>query len=152
MSAAWKGETCHPVPPPSTLGPGGGMENCEDEDTEEMVQPQNISRVSGNPANYSPPAFTGCRSKWQTHSSTLAWRIPWTEQAGGLQSMGSQRVWHSWATNTNFYRREKWNTILCQTLLFWAHGVSSWSYVLILSVNGHVLHARLQMSCEPLGT
>ena len=29
-----------------------------------------------------------------THSSILAWRIPWTEQPGGLQSMGSQRVGH----------------------------------------------------------
>jgi len=27
-----------------------------------------------------------------THSSILAWRIPWTEDSGGLQSMGSQRV------------------------------------------------------------
>ena len=27
-----------------------------------------------------------------THSSTLAWRIPWTQEPGGLQSMGSQRV------------------------------------------------------------
>ena len=27
-----------------------------------------------------------------THSSSLAWRIPWTEEPGGLQSMGSQRV------------------------------------------------------------
>ena len=29
-----------------------------------------------------------------THSSILAWRIPWTEKPGGLQSMGSQRVGH----------------------------------------------------------
>ena len=29
-----------------------------------------------------------------THSSNLAWRIPWTEELGGLQSMGSQRVRH----------------------------------------------------------
>ena len=29
-----------------------------------------------------------------THSSILAWRIPWTEEHGGLQSMGSQRVGH----------------------------------------------------------
>ena len=29
-----------------------------------------------------------------THSSILAWRIPWTEEPGGLQSMGSQRVQH----------------------------------------------------------
>ena len=29
-----------------------------------------------------------------THSSTLAWKIPWTEEPGGLQSIGSQRVGH----------------------------------------------------------
>ena len=29
-----------------------------------------------------------------THSSTLAWKIPWTEEPGGLQSMGSLRVGH----------------------------------------------------------
>ena len=29
-----------------------------------------------------------------THSSLLAWRIPWTEESGGLQSMGSQKVGH----------------------------------------------------------
>ena len=29
-----------------------------------------------------------------THSSTLAWKIPWMEEPGGLQSMGSQRVGH----------------------------------------------------------
>ena len=34
------------------------------------------------------------------HSSILAWRIPWTEEPGGLQSVGSQRVGHDWATNT----------------------------------------------------
>ena len=35
-----------------------------------------------------------------THSRILAWRIPWTEEPGGLQSMGLQRVGHDWATNT----------------------------------------------------
>ena len=35
-----------------------------------------------------------------THSSTLAWRIPCTEEPGGLQSTGSQRVSHDWATDT----------------------------------------------------
>ena len=37
-----------------------------------------------------------------THSSILAWRISWTEEPGGLQSMGSKRVGHDWATNTHF--------------------------------------------------
>ena len=31
------------------------------------------------------------------HSSTLAWKIPWMEGPGGLQSMGSQRVGHDWS-------------------------------------------------------
>ena len=35
-----------------------------------------------------------------THSSILAWRIPWTEKPGGLQSVGLRRVWHNWASNT----------------------------------------------------
>ena len=34
-----------------------------------------------------------------THSSTLVWRIPWREEPGRLQSMGSQRVGHDWATS-----------------------------------------------------
>ena len=32
-----------------------------------------------------------------THSSILAWRIPWTEETGGLQSLGLQRVEHDWS-------------------------------------------------------
>ena len=35
-------------------------------------------------------------------SSILAWRIPWTEEPGGLQFMRSQRVGHDWATNLSF--------------------------------------------------
>ena len=34
-----------------------------------------------------------------THSSILAWRIPWTEEPRGLQSIGLQRVGHYWTTN-----------------------------------------------------
>ena len=42
-----------------------------------------------------------------THSSILAWKIPWTEEPGGLQSMGSQRVEHDWATSL-FFQHIKW--------------------------------------------
>ena len=34
-----------------------------------------------------------------THSGVLAWKIPWTEETGRLQSMGSQRIGHDWATS-----------------------------------------------------
>ena len=45
-----------------------------------------------------------------THSSILAWRIPWTEKPGKLQSMGSQRVRHDWATSlTHSLRHNIWN-------------------------------------------
>ena len=39
-----------------------------------------------------------------THSSTLAWKIPWTEEHNRLQSMGSQRVRHYWATSLHFIK------------------------------------------------
>ena len=35
----------------------------------------------------------------ETHSRILAWRIPWTEEPGGLQSTGSQRIGHDWMTS-----------------------------------------------------
>ena len=46
------------------------------------------------------------------HSSTLAWKIPWTEEPGRLQSMGSRRVRHDWVTSlsvcTFMHWRRKW--------------------------------------------
>ena len=46
------------------------------------------------------------------HSSTLAWKIPWTEEPGGLQSMGSLRVRHDWGTSLSLFTcmhwRRKW--------------------------------------------
>ena len=39
-----------------------------------------------------------------THSSTLAWKIPWTEEPGTLQSMGLQRVGHNWVTSLSVWR------------------------------------------------
>ena len=46
------------------------------------------------------------------HSSTLAWKIPWAEEPGGLQSMGSRRVGHDWATSLSLFTfmhwRRKW--------------------------------------------
>ena len=45
-------------------------------------------------------------------SSTLAWQIPWTEEPGGLQSVGSRRVGHNWATSLSLFTfmhwRRKW--------------------------------------------
>ena len=43
-----------------------------------------------------------------SHSSTLAWKIPWTEESGRLQSMGSQRVGHDWATSLPLFTFMHW--------------------------------------------
>ena len=47
------------------------------------------------------------------HSSTLAWKIPWMEEPGGLQSMGSLRVGHDWVTSLSLFTfmhwRRKWH-------------------------------------------
>ena len=52
-----------------------------------------------------------------THSSILAWGTPWTEEPGGLQPMGLQRVRHDWATNTNFYTL-RLNMLMCMKCIY----------------------------------
>ena len=59
-----------------------------------------------------------------THSSTLAWKIPWTEEPGRLQSVGSQRMGQDWVTSlskyliSNFMLVAYWNCIyLANTVL-----------------------------------
>ena len=44
-----------------------------------------------------------------THSSILAWRIPWTEEPGGLQFMGSQTAGHNWVTFTHWANGKSWD-------------------------------------------
>ena len=84
-----------------------------------------------------------------THSSTLAWKIPWMEEPGGLQSMGSLRVGHDWATSLSLFTfmhwRRKWQPLQCSCLenprnggAWWAaiYGVAqSWTRLKRLSGN-----------------
>ena len=52
------------------------------------------------------------------HSSTLAWKIPWTKEPGGLQSMGLLRVRHDWATSLSlsYIGEENGNPLQCSCL------------------------------------
>ena len=58
-----------------------------------------------------------------THSSILAWKIPWTEKPGRLQSMESQRVGHDydWTNNTTFllFKAWKWVNFTQPKSLYW---------------------------------
>ena len=50
------------------------------------------------------------------HSSTLAWRVPWTEEPGRLQSMGSLRVGHDWTTSLSRIGERNGNPLQCSCL------------------------------------
>ena len=52
------------------------------------------------------------------HSSILAWKIPWMEEPGGLQSMGWLRVGHDWATSLSLFTFMHWRRKWQPTLVF----------------------------------
>ena len=71
------------------------------------------------------------------HSSTLAWKIPWMEEPDTLQSMGSRRVGHDWATSlslfTFIHRRRKWQP----TLVFLPGEPQGWGSLVGCHLWGH---------------
>ena len=73
-----------------------------------LVTPKLTLGFPGGSMGKNPPANSGdaggsgsilrqltLEQEMATHPSSLVWKIPWTEEAGGLQSMGSQRVRHA---------------------------------------------------------
>ena len=67
-----------------------------------------------------------------THSSLLAWRIPWTEEPGGLQSIGSQRVGHDWRDLACTQQSMGLN---CDSTTYWHHTSSQGYYFTSLSLS-----------------
>ena len=53
------------------------------------------------------------------HSSTPAWKIPWMEEPGRLQSMGLQRVGHNWVTSLSLFTFMRWRRKWQPTPVFW---------------------------------
>ena len=60
-----------------------------------------VKNPHANAVNIIPGSGRSLEEGIAIHPSILAWRIPWTQELGGLESMGSQRVRHDWATNTH---------------------------------------------------
>ena len=57
-----------------------------------------------------------------THSTILAWRIPWIVEPGELQSVGMQRIGHNWVTNTTLTGDTETivlKQVSAQTIIFW---------------------------------
>ena len=63
------------------------------------------------------------------HSSTLAWKIPWMEKPGRLQSMGSLRVGHDWATSVSCIGEGNGNPFQCSCLENPRDGEAWWAAV-----------------------
>ena len=63
-----------------------------------------------------------------THSSILAWKIPWTEDPGRLQSMGWQRVRHDWATSLSLFFSYSYSVLNCCSFVLRKDNdhISSW--------------------------
>ena len=79
------------------------------------LQSKGLSRVFSS-TTIRKHHFFSAQLSWEKamapHSSTLAWKIPWTEEPGRLQSTGSLRVRHNWETSlslfTSMHWRRKW--------------------------------------------
>ena len=102
-----------------------------------------------------------------THSSTLAWKIPWTEEPGRLQSIRSQRVRHDWATcqthiygYISLYMYETWISSVVQSCLALCDPMhcstpglpvhhQSWSWHKLLSIESVMLSNQFIL-CHPL--
>ena len=75
-----------------------------------------------------------------THSSTLAWKIPWTKEPGGLWSIGSPRVGHDWVTNTHIYRHT------CMCVCMYIHTYSC----IHTHLHTHTLHTHTHTYTHPI--
>ena len=97
------------------------------------------------------------------HSSTLAWKIPWMQEPGGLQSMGSLRLGHDWATSFSLFTFMHWRRKWQPTLVFlpgesqgrgslvgchlWGHTESDWSDLAAAAIcNWYIVNPKRNQS------
>ena len=73
------------------------------------------------------------------HSSTLAWKIPWMEEPGGLQSMGSLRVGLDWATSLSLFTFMHWRRKWQPTPIFLLRESQGWGSLVGCRLWGHTV-------------
>ena len=71
------------------------------------------------------------------HSSTLAWKIPWMEEPGGLESMGSLRVRHDLATSLSLFTFMPWRRKWQPTPVFLPGECQGWESLVGCHLWGH---------------
>ena len=81
------------------------------------------------------------RSLWEKamapHSNTLAWKIPWMEEPGRLQSMGSLGVRHDWANSLSLFTFMHWRRKWQLTPVFWPGESQGWGSLVGCRLWGH---------------
>ena len=86
------------------------LDTAQNKHKESKIGRQNWTKVGQKVQTFSYKWALGLSSAKARapHSSALAWKIPWTEEPGGLQSMGSWRVGHDWATSLSLFTFMHW--------------------------------------------
>ena len=84
-----------------------------------------------------PFHFHALEKEMATHSSILAWKIPWTEEPCRLQSMGSLRVGHDWATSLSLFTFMHWRRKWQPTPVFLPGKSQGWGSLVGRRLWGH---------------
>ena len=107
---------CHSSLAPSQRN-SSAFNTCDQLEVTQIIQ-NNLPNLRSVIWNISVKFIFSCKliseKAMAPHSSTLAWKIPWTEEPDWLQSMGSLRVRHGWATSLSLFTfmhwRRKWQS------------------------------------------
>ena len=89
------------------------------------------------PFRVSPKLCYGSEKVMAPHSSTLAWKIPWTEEPGRLQSMELRRVRHDWATSLSLFTFMHWRRKWQPTPVFLPGESQGWGILVGCRLWGH---------------
>ena len=86
---------------------------------------------------YTVARNTSSEKAMAPHSSTLAWKIPWMEEPGGLQSIGLLRVGHDWATSLSLFTFMHWRRKWQPTPVFLPAESQGWGSLVGCHLWGH---------------
>ena len=93
--------------------------------------------------------FHALEKEMAIHSSTIAWKIPWTEEPGRLQSMGSQRFGLDWATSLSLslcLHDTAWVQVCESNFMIRALCDTGFIHLLIVSLSGHAFSKYLSIT------
>ena len=110
------------------------MLNWQNHTLSYLVEPQGMTRLMETIFHTHWPTWDDIM---QLLVSLFAWKIPWTEEPGGLQSMGSLRVRHNWATSLSLFTFMHWKRKWQPTPVFLPGESQGWRSLVGCHLWGH---------------